>query len=274
MSNSDDRNRLSRARLRQLRTLRTARGRREQRRFLIDGAKLVRDAIAAQAPIEEILSLTPELWRDAELPVGKISEADAERLSDTRTPQGHLAVVRDELGGLNELGEIGVPASKRWQVVALDAVQDAGNVGGIIRSAAAFGVDAVLVGPGSTDPTHPRVTRAATGAWFRVQIVRSQALADDLAQLRERGAALLAADQQGRPLDNRALSDTLSGALADKIVWLFGNEGSGISAELEPLIDARVAVPIAAGVDSLNVNVAAGIILHHGRQRDPERNEA
>ena len=132
----------------------------------------------------------------------------------------------------------------------------------------------MLVGPGSTDPTHPRVTRAATGAWFRIQIVRSQALAGDLAQLRERGATLLAADQQGQPLDDRALSDTLSGALADKIVWLFGNEGSGISAELEPLIDARVAVPIAAGVDSLNVNVAAGIILHHGRRRDPERNEA
>ena len=249
--------RLTRARLRELQRLKSGKRRRAQGLFLIDGEKLVRDAVAADAPIVEVLSTTPEHWRGVDVPITLLSRADAERLSDTRTPQGHFALVRDELGGAP------TPDSDRWQVVALDAIQDAGNVGGIIRSAAAFGVDSVLVGPGSADPTHPRVTRAATGAWFRVQLGRSQNLAGDIADLRERGAIVLAADQAGDRLD--------ASSIPDKVVWLFGNEGSGISAELAPLIDARVAVPIAEGVDSLNVNVAAGIILHHAYEEIRER---
>ncbi len=245
---------LTRARLRQLRRLKTARERRDQGLFLIDGEKLVRDALEAGAPVVEILSTAPEHWQHADLPLTALSRADAERLSDTRTPQGHFALIRDDRGAAR------VPSSESWQVVALDGIQDAGNVGGIIRSAAAFGVDSVLVGPGSADPTHPRVTRAATGAWFKVQIRRSTDLLADVNELREQGAAVWAADQRGAPWQEQALPA--------KIVWIFGNEGSGVSADLEPLVDARLAVPIAEGVDSLNVNVAAGIILHHGYQRD------
>lgn len=248
--------RLSRARLRQLQRLTSAKGRREAGQLLIDGEKLVRDALAASAPVTEILSVDPALWRGAPVAVTRISEADAERLSDTRTPQGHLAVVRDELSPL------AVPQAARWQVVALDGVQDAGNVGGIIRSAAAFGVDAVLVGPGSANPTHPRTTRAATGAWFRVRIARSNDLYADLQRMRDAGAAIIAADSDGSPLDDLADNSPLT----CPVVWVFGSEGAGVSAALSPLINQRVAVPIAEGVDSLNVNVAAGIILHHSQR--------
>ena len=237
MSDEELIQRLTRARLRQLQKLKTARGRRDQGLFLIDGEKLVRDALAAGAPIVEVLSTSPERWRDAGLLVTLLSQADAERLSDTRTPQGQFALVRDELGGAP------TPDGDEWQIVALDAVQDAGNVGGIIRSAAAFSVKTVLVGPGSADPTHPRVTRAATGAWFQIRIGRSGDLSADIAMLRDQGATVLAADQAGDPLPELPLPS--------RVAWLFGNEGSGIRAELEPLIDARVAVPIAEGVDSV-----------------------
>lgn len=249
--------RLSRRRLRQLLTLKTSRGRRDQGLFLIDGEKLVRDALDAEAPIAEILSATPELWIETEHSITRLSRDQAERLSDTRTPQGQFAVVRDELGSFD------APPGSQWQIVALDAVQDAGNVGGIIRSAAAFEVDAVLVGAGSADPANTRVTRAATGAWFRVPISRSSDLAADLAALKERGASLVAADPSGRPLHEQRLPT--------KVVWLFGNEGAGISEELKQLVDEHVAVPVADGVDSLNVSVAAGIILHHAAQRLRER---
>ncbi|MDE2967199.1 MAG: RNA methyltransferase [Chloroflexota bacterium] len=248
--------RLTRARLRQLQKLKTARQRREQGLFLIDGEKLVREAIDAGAPVVELLSTHPEQWLGARQSVTQLSRADAERLSDTRTPQGHFALIRNELGGSEP------PQGDHWQVVALDAIQDAGNVGGIIRSAAAFATDAVLVGPGSADLTHPRVTRAATGAWFQVPITRSTDLASDIDKHRNQGGIVLAADQSGDPLGQLSLPP--------KIVWLFGNEGAGISEELAPLIDARVAVPIDDGVDSLNVNVAAGIILHHGYQQARE----
>lgn len=257
MSDEETIQQLTRARLRQLQKLKTARERHKQGRFLIDGEKLVRDAIDAGAPILEILSTAPEHWRDADLPLTALSRADAERISDTRTPQGHFALIRDELAPPS------LPSTEQWQVVALDAIQDAGNVGGIIRCAAAFGADSVLVGPGSADPTHPRVTRAATGAWFRVRVSRSMDLPADVNELREQGAAVWAADQRGAPLQEQAPPA--------KIVWIFGNEGKGVSAELEPLIDARIAVRITEGVDSLNVNVAAGIILHHAHERVRER---
>ncbi len=263
MSTEQPFERLSRARRRQLQQLRATRGRRQQGRFLLDGEKLVRDALEAGAPIEELLSLDPRRWAQHGHPLTrlikltKLSRADAERLSDTTTPQGHFAVVRDPLDKLR------TPASDAWQVVALDAVQDAGNVGGIIRSAAAFGAAAVLIGPGAADPTHPRVLRAATGAWFQIPIARSADLRADLAQLKAHGATILATDRHAAPLDQLNLPH--------KLVWLFGNEGAGIGSHLEPVIDQRVAVPIAQSVDSLNVNVAAGIILHHTRQRIRER---
>lgn len=250
---------LTRARLRRLQQLRSGKGRREQRAFLIDGRKLVRDAIDAGAPIMEVLSVSPETWEGSSLPLTRLSQADSERLSDTRTPQGHFAVVEDRIGGLH------APSGESWQVVALDAIQDAGNVGGILRSAAAFETSGVIVGPGSADPTHPRVTRAATGAWFRIPIARSDDLSSDLQALREAGALILAAESGGEPLADVEIPR--------RAVWLFGNEGSGISAELEPWIDRRVSVAIAEGVDSLNVNVAAGIILHHVRQRVLERSK-
>ncbi|MDE2892800.1 MAG: RNA methyltransferase [Chloroflexota bacterium] len=257
MSDEDPVQRLTRARLRQLQKLKTARERREQGQFLIEGEKLVHDAIAAEASIIELLTTSPDRWSQADVPVTKLSRADAERLSDTRTPQGHFALVR------NELGSPGAPSGAQWQVVVLDAVQDAGNVGGIIRSAAAFEIDLVLIGPGTADPTHPRVTRAATGAWFQVRIARSSNLADDVDTLRRGGATVLAADSSGGKLD--------SCSIPAKVAWIVGNEGSGVSADLDPLVDARVAVPIAEGVDSLNVNVAAGIILHHAYERVHER---
>ena len=256
--------RLTRARLRQLQQLRSAKGRREQRAFLIDGRKLVQDAIDADAPIVELLSVSPEEWVEASLPVTSISRPDSERLSDTRTPQGHFAVVEDHIGRLEALSEDADDAYDAWQMVALDAIQDAGNVGGIIRSSAAFGIGGVLVGPGSAEPTHPRVTRAATGAWFRVPIGRSEDLPIDLNALRQAGASILAADSSGESLNELEIPN--------RLVWLFGNEGSGISSELEPLIDRRVSVPISGSVDSLNVSVAAGIILHHGWRAARERN--
>ena len=257
MSVGDEVPRLTRARLRQLQRLQTAKGRREQGVFLLDGEKLVREAIDVAAPIVDVLSTDPELWADTGHSKIKLSQADAERLSETRTPQGHFAVIRDQLTPLEQ------PTGESWSIVALDGVQDAGNLGGIIRSAAAFGTHAVVVGQGSADPTHPRVVRAATGAWFRTTICRSADLASELSGLRSHGGIVLAADRQGAPLDETEIPH--------KVVWLFGNEGAGISSSLEPMIDGRIAVPLAEGVDSLNVNVAAGIILHHGWRHTRER---
>ena len=256
---------LSRARLAALRELQTARGRREQGRFLIDGEKLVRDALAAGAPCVELLARDVSPWREAALAasvdVVEISAADAERLSETRTPQGVFAVIEDRLpdaaAAIAALPRE-APRAGGTVVVALDAVQDPGNVGAIIRSAAAFGCDLALLGPGCADATHPRVTRAATGAWFQLPIARSPNLAADLAALRGGGARIIACS----PAGGGQRQDELAAAPpAAATVYLFGNEGAGVSDELAPLIDATISIPINPKVESLNVAVAAGVIL-------------
>ena len=253
---------LSGARLSALRALQTARGRRAQRRFLIDGGKLVRGALAAGAPCLEVLTLDPRPWAGASAAITAISRADAERLSDTRTPQGVFAVIADQLPESGAaIAALPRAPEARTAVVALDAVQDPGNVGAIIRSAAAFGCALVLLGPGCADATHPRVTRAATAAWFHVPLARSPNLAADLAQLRAAGARVIAASTDGRPL---------CGPPPAAAVWLFGNEGAGVSEDLAALVDERVRIPISPSVDSLNVAVAAGVILSHTQAQQVE----
>lgn len=256
---------LSRARLAALRELQTARGRREQGRFLIDGEKLVRDALAAGAPCVELLARDAAPWREAASDVAvelvEISAADAERLSETRTPQGVFAVIEDRLpaaaAAIAALS-CNMPRERQAAVVALDAVQDPGNVGAIIRSAAAFGCDLALLGAGCADATHPRVTRAATGAWFHLPIARSPDLAADLAALRGCGARIIACSPAGGEQRQDELVDAADGAAT---VYLFGNEGAGVSDELTAVIDATISIPINPKVESLNVAVAAGIIL-------------
>ena len=201
----------------------------------------------------------------------EISRADAERLSDTRSPQGVFAVIDDHLASPAD-AIAALPSEGPVTVVALDAVQDPGNVGAIIRSAAAFGCALVLLGPGCADVTHARVTRAATGAWFHVPLARSEDLAADLATLREGGAR---ADCRGERCDplSRFASAPPGAARASgtgTTVYLFGNEGAGISEGLAELVDETISVPISPNVESLNVAVAAGIILSHTQQAQPE----
>lgn len=212
--------RLTRARLAQLRDLQTAPGRRQQQAFLLDGAKLVRDAIHANAPIQQILALDPDPWRDLHPSVTGISQPDAERLSDTRSPQGVFAVVHDHLPSAPDAIDT-LPNDADWHIAVLDAVQDPGNAGALIRTAAAFDCRLLIAGPGGADPTHPRVARAATGAWFHIPIARSHNLTDDLRRLSARNATIAAAATDGDPL--------YTFPIPHRTAWIFSNEGAGLS---------------------------------------------
>ena len=243
------------SRLKTLKGLKTPNGRRESGSFLIDGRKLIAEAIEADAPIREVFAVDPGDLADLPREITPISRADAERLSDLKTPQGVFAEVDDCTIPAPEAISRIRPA-ERFRIVALDGIQDPGNAGAIIRSAAAFDCDAILFGPDSADPTHPRTTRGATGAWFAIEIWRSAELSCDLARLASMGAEIVAASADGEPFS----------AASERSVWLFGNEGAGISPTLEPLVQRRVGVPLSRGVESLNVAVAAGILLSQARE--------
>jgi len=262
---------LPRARRIALQALKTAAGRREQGAFLVEGEKLIREAIApgaAAAVVRELL-VTAEHVAAAQavargLPLTPISQADAERLADTRTPQGWFAVAEDCTPNTDALlAALGKtrPAPAPLTVVALDAVQDPGNVGAVLRVAAAFAVDAVLLGPGCADATHPRVIRAATGAWFRLPLARSPDLGAALGALHDAGCTVIGAAEEGASV----FAAVVAAEAPARRVLVLGNEGAGFSADVAARLDQTVGVPMAAGVESLNVAVAAGILLAEWR---------
>lgn len=165
-------------------------------------------------------------------------------IADAATPAGVAAEI--ELPG--KIADI----ARASHAVFLDGVQDAGNVGAILRSAAAFGVDTVVLGPGCADPWSPKVLRAAMGGHFVLQIAEVADLAAALAGFG--GTLVCAVASGGQP---PAALD-----LAGRIGWVFGAEGQGVSERVAARASLRASVPVAKGVESLNVAAAAAVLLY------------
>jgi TrmH family RNA methyltransferase len=262
---------LSRQRLKDLAGLARRKGRRALGRFLVEGVRAVEAALAAGAPLEEVL-VTPEsaatprgaaLIEASGVPVHVVPAKDLARVADAAHGQGVVAVahavVREDAGALDRLPRSGGAART---VLVLDGVQDPGNVGTLVRTAAWFGADAVLCGPGTADPESPKAARGAAGALWDLALVRlsdAAAYAAALDGLKARSLPLWGADLEGEPA--AAWAPPPEGAL------VLGSEGHGLSEAAAVRLDGRVRIAARAdeagrGVESLNVAVAGGILLH------------
>lgn len=224
---------------------------RAQRRTLLDGPHLI-EAFRSNRGVPELLVLSETGSRNEEVIrlVGhypgvdllKVPDALFRDISGVTTPVGILAVIaipEPPIGPL--LGNC----------VMLDAVQDAGNIGTILRTAAAAGIKEVALGNGCAAAWSPKVLRAAQGAHFSLQIREQVDLAVELQGFAGISAATVACN-------GSSLYDQV---LRDRIAWIFGNEGSGVSAGLVSQATLRVTIPIAAETESLNVAAAAAICL-------------
>lgn len=182
-----------------------------------------------------------------------VEERDFATAADTDTPQGVLAIAEVPAAAASEL-VLGQTA----RVLVLDAIQDPGNVGTILRTATAFGVAATIALPGTVDLWNAKVVRGAMGSLF--QHPTFSLTWDELdAFLAERDAALWGADARGVAVEQAAPEAPPRLALA------VGNEGAGLSADARRRTARLVALRIAPGVESLNVAVAAGVLLYHLR---------
>jgi RNA methyltransferase, TrmH family len=249
---------LSRSEIKRLRALRTREERQDSGLFLAEGVRLVEDLLASGvvprlAIVSTSLEDTP---RGAAVAAALRSRVRTEtlaahelaRLAGTETPQGVVVVAEIPRHDLDS-----VEIAGRALVVLLDAVQDPGNFGTIVRSADAFGAALVCALPGTVDPWNPKAVRAAAGASLRVPVV--EAAADTaLPFLRSAGFRVLGAAADGQPVE------TLQPAARTALV--LGNEGAGLGEATRHLIDGTVAVPIRGAAESLNVGVAAGILLY------------
>ncbi|HUP49412.1 MAG TPA: RNA methyltransferase [Thermoanaerobaculia bacterium] len=209
--------------------------RRPEQEIALEGRKQVEDAIAAgwkpallvtRGPIrEDAVAFTPELF---------------DALSDTSTPQDLIGLF---LRPRHDAGDI--LRSGRAPVVVLDAVQDPGNVGTIIRLAAAFDCAGVILLHGCADAYSPKAVRASAGAILAVPVAQARARA-----VLDSGLPLFAADARGAPIDPPAREAAL----------VFGSEGGGVSNELL-LAATAIRIPMSGRVESLNVAASAAILL-------------
>ena len=226
---------------------------------LAEGVRLVEEMLAAAVPckgavVSPALETTPRgaaLLAALEahgIAIERASDQELTGIAATDHPQGVLAVYQPRDWSLEQLA----PAVHR-PLVVLDAVQDPGNVGTIARTALAFGASGLIALPGTVDLANPKVVRGAAGALFRLPHLHADQVAV-LDWLQRSAVPLWATDMHGEPLG--AAPDT-------PVALVLGNEGAGMQHDLLAAASRRVLIPIRAEAESLNVAVAAGILLHH-----------
>jgi RNA methyltransferase, TrmH family len=247
--------------VKQMRKLHRAKERREQALFLLEGTHLLQEACAVAYPLETVC-YTPD-WqaryptlcqqttqhaRRTELVSPEVLQA----IATTVNPDGVVATARRIQ---QQFGERPLQLG-----VALETLQDPGNLGTVIRTAAAVGADGLWLSSDSVDLDHPKVLRASAGQWFRLPMVVSDNLATDLQQLQTEGVQLVAT------LPSAEMTYWQVDFTRPSVI-LLGNEGAGLSDRLIEIVDTEVQIPLAAGVESLNVGIAAALILYEARRQ-------
>jgi len=248
---------ISAGKLKAARRLQTAKGREVAGELLAEGPQAVREALAWGQVRHVIIAddATPVaagLARAAEAAGVPVYLADAK----------DLATITDTVHGQGIVAVAALPASSLAQVVAprlvliLDEVRDPGNVGTLIRTADAFGADAVVLTTGSAEPWAPKSVRASVGSVWHLPVVTGVSFDDVAAWAKDRGLSLLATATGGTPLQQ------LGDALSRPVAWVVGNEAGGLPPEHLGVANQTVAVPMWGKAESLNVASAAAVCLY------------
>jgi len=231
--------------------LHDARSRRREGLHLAEGRRVCEEALAS-AEVVEVFHTEDHGDLVAALPAGvrhtQVDERVMARLSDAVTPQGVVAVVRTpDLDG---------PAPAHGPILVLDRVSDPGNVGTLIRTAAALG--ASVLSAGGADPFGPKAVRASAGTCYRTSIHRRQHLVSVAEELRTSGRRLIGLAADG----SRTVAELATELAGADFALVVGAEPAGIESSGRASLDVLVRIPMQGGVESLNVAAAGAIALH------------
>ena len=242
------------------RALRDKRAREECGCFMVEGIKMtgeaaqharVRSVLFEQGAMDKISGALLEQLEAQGAQLFCVSEAVLKAVSEAKTPQGMLACV--------EFPQTR-PMTGRL-IVALDGVQDPGNVGTIIRTADAAGFEGVLLAPGCADVFSAKVLRATMGSIFRMPVAYAADFPAVLSHLHAQGYEILSSELSGSPFYERKKSE--------RAVLIIGNESAGVSREASAQATQRLRLPMRGGAESLNAAVAAGIMMYElGKELD------
>lgn len=225
--------------------------------FIIEGIKLIKEAIEERANIKQIvicencinLGIIPKelMYEIAKFECIYVTEKIFNNMSDVNTPQGILAVIG------RDIGEKEIDYSQDI-IVALNDIQDPGNLGTILRTVDSIGLNQILVSKGTADCYNPKVVRSTMGAIFRVKIIECEDLQEVLKEVKRNKFELVVTSLQ---TENSIYDIDYS-----KKVIVIGNEANGVEQRIQDIADVKVKIPMLGKTESLNASVATGIILY------------
>ncbi len=229
------------------RSLHDKKGRDVHDAFLVEGIKMVREALSSGFNVQTVLIREGEcLPFDVPLsvPVYLLPAHIFQSVCTAKTPQGVAAVLSRRV----------LPLSGT-RFLALDGIQDPGNMGTMIRTADAAGFDGLLLSPDCVDIFSPKVLRATMGSIFRMSFAFPESLPAALRELRENNFSVLSSQLDGEPFYSRH-------DVSSSFVLIIGNEGNGVSGPVKDEATHRLCLPMRGGAESLNAAVAAGIMMY------------
>jgi RNA methyltransferase, TrmH family len=226
--------------------------RREASAFVVEGVRLVEEAIKSSWKVQFMLydeslsdrgKLQIEGLKSRGVDVEMVSESLMKSLSETETPQGILAVL--------EFTQLPIPNLSNYILIP-DQIRDPGNLGTLLRSAAATGVQAVLLPPETTDAFAPKVVRSGMGAHFRLPI-RSMTWGEIEQVSKSAKMQIYLADMDGKPCWETDLRQPLA--------LIVGGEAEGASGEARKLANQQISIPMTRKMESLNAGVAGSVLM-------------
>ena len=225
--------------------------------YVIEGIKLVEEAINENAKIKQIViceecTKTQEISKKLMYEIASfdciyVTENVFNNITEVKNPQGILAVIERK----NSENEINYNEDI---IVALDGIQDPGNLGTILRTVDSIGLKQILVSKETADVYNPKVVRSTMGAIFRVKVIECEDLEKTLKEIKKHKYEIVVTSLQ----TNESIYDIEY----NKKVIVIGNEANGVSKEIQEMSDKKVKIPMLGKTESLNASVATGVVLY------------
>ena len=229
----------------------------EKNQYVVEGIKLVAEAIEEDTDIDSVVVCEDcvndgtidkkLLYEIAKYKCIYVTEKIFDTLSDVSNPQGIMAVVNRNADNKE------IDYSQDF-IVALDGIQDPGNLGTILRTVDSAGLNQIILSKETADSFNPKVVRSTMGGIFRVNAVKSENLAETLKDLQNHGFEIVVTS-----LDT---DNSIYDIEYNKKVIVIGNEANGVSNEIQDMADRKVKIPMLGKTESLNASVAAGIMIY------------
>lgn len=261
-----------------IKSLSSKKGREENKLFILEGPKVILEAMDSDFEIfaicirEDIYekAISEDInydWINSELvlfengnskfKVCVIQKDIFDILSLTENSQGVMSLIKIK-DNSEVIRDIGALMESEFCFIALDEIKDPGNMGTIIRTAEAFGIEGILVGKGSVDVFNDKVIRSTMGSILRMPILQLENLKDFLLDLKGKGVQIIGADPHSE-------TDFRKVKKADKTVLVIGNEAKGISEEIRECLSVEVTIPMQGRAESLNAGIAAALMAYEFR---------